>query len=861
MKNLGLYFFLALFFFLLPNKICPERQEDVLWKDVNGVLLPIPPNVHPRLYVRTENIPELTSRMSDPVLVKVWGELQAMQKDRTPEEIPAVKNLDYYFDPKGLATRVELMAMDYLINKDEKIGREAILLTLDTLEKAEYPAMSDISRAIGRLMVTGAIVYDWCYDLLKPAEKNRFVNAFVKEAKKLECGYPPVKQGSVVGHASEWMIMRDLLSVAIAVYDEFPEMYNLTAGRFFKEHLPVRNWFYKAHAYHQGMGYLNVRFGNDLFALWILDRMGAGNVYDPSQQYVLYEAIYKRRPDGQVMSSGDMNYSRKNVRAYPIASLLAGSYYKDTYINYEYQKKARVDNHTKLFEFLWRDTKLGSRKPDDLPLTKYFGTPYGWMIARTSWDDKCVIAEMKINEYNFVNHQHNDAGTFQIYYKGPLAIDAGIYQGSSGGYNSPHNKNYFKRTIAHNGLLIYDPAEKFPSFNYGGDNKTDYAVNDGGQALPGEGWSPPANLDDLLTGNFRTGTVLAAKVGADSLFPDFSYLKGDITQAYSSKVKEVKRSFVFLNFKEPAIPAAFIVYDKVVAANPDFKKYWLLHSIEKPEILNNKITIRRTLNGDKGMLSDTLLIPEPANADIVSIGGPGKEFWVSGTNYPNNPASGVDEANERGAWRVEVSPKRPSREDYFLNVMQISDNDQKSQYVVKLIQGEKLIGVQLADRITTFSKDMNVLQDSFNLTVQGEGIFKFLITDVLPAAWRIMKDGIAYIQKQEVRDGEETIFFEGTAGEYTFVNESNGSNGVHTETYILSTNIYPNPASNMLYIDLPNNKEEKTISIYCIDGSGKTEVRTCERTLNLNVSTYPEGIYLIKLRSGNNVYVTKLIKK
>ena len=39
---------------------------------------------------------------------------------------------------------------------------------------------------------------------------------------------------------------------------------------------------------------------------------------------------------------------------------------------------------------------------------------------------------MKINEQFVGNHQHLDGGSFQLYYKGPLAIDAGAYQGSSG---------------------------------------------------------------------------------------------------------------------------------------------------------------------------------------------------------------------------------------------------------------------------------------------------------------------------------------------------------------------------------------------------------------------------------------------
>ncbi len=288
-----------------------QPKANVEWKTVDGVRMPLPPkNVHPRLYLRAEHVADLPLRMKDPTLKNVWNDLQKMQIDRRPDEAPAKKDWRYYFETKGLLTRVELKAMDYLITGNKETGREAINMIIDTLETAVYPEISDISRAIGRLMITGSIVYDWCYDQLTPVEKDRFVKAFVRLAEMLECGYPPVKDNSIVGHASEWMIMRDLISTGIAIYDEYPEMYNLSAGRFFREHLPVRNWFYPAQAYHQGMSYLNVRFSNDLFALWIFDRMGAGSVYHPSQEFVLYDIIYQRRTDGQVIPGGDVNYTR-----------------------------------------------------------------------------------------------------------------------------------------------------------------------------------------------------------------------------------------------------------------------------------------------------------------------------------------------------------------------------------------------------------------------------------------------------------------------------------------------------------------------------------------------------------------------
>lgn len=854
-------------FFSAPESFSQPRP-DVVWKEINGVMMPLPPPVHPRLYLRREQVADLSVRINDSDLAKVWGDLQKMKIDKTSAEIPATKDWRFYFDTKGLLNRAEMKAMDYLMTSNAQTGREAITMIIDTLETAVYPNISDISRAIGRLMVTGAIVYDWCYPQLTAGEKTRFINAFIRLAGMLECGYPPVRGNSVVGHVSEWMLMRDLLSTGVAIYDEYPEMYHLSAGRFFSEHLPVRNWFYPAEAYHQGMSYLNVRLSNDLFALWILDRMGAGNVYHPSQQYVLYDMIYKRRPDGQIMAGGDVNYSRTNITKYPLATLLAGSYYKNPYINYEFRKDPRMpDNQAKLFDFLWRDTKLTTKSPVDLPLTRYSGFPYGWMIARTGWGTESVIAEMKINEYNFVNHQHNDAGAFQIYYKGPLAIDAGMYEGSSGGYNSPHNKNFFKRTIAHNSLLIYDPGEKFPASAYGGEDKSDYVTNDGGQRLPGINWGPPANLNDMLTGNFKTGQVLASGFGTDSLAPDYSYLKGDITQAYSSKVKEVKRSFIFLNLKATQIPAVLIVFDKVVASKPEFKKYWLLHSIEEPSITGNTITIRRTLNGDSGKLVNTVLLPEISNAGIVPVGGPGKEFWVFGTNYPNEPADGKDEANERGAWRVEISPKKAAAEDYYLNVMQMMANNQNNMYEVKYLDGDKVIGVQIADRITTFSKNSLPVKSSFSVQASGTGTFKFVLTDLTPGTWEVTKDSLPYLSDLTVKAKDGILAFEGTEGTYKMINLSDTSSGEITNDDHSGLKLYPNPASKLLNIDLSGYENQQAeITVFTGEGKIITKMTASLNEINqtqyvINIDRYPAGIFLVALSTEKFVKFGRFIKQ
>lgn len=746
-------------------------RTDAIWKEIDGVSVPVPPAEHPRLYVRAYEIPELKEKMKTPDGRKILAALEEAAVDRTPEEEAKEKDrgFRYYFKMRGLTSRVQIQALDYLVDGDRTQARRAIVSMLDSLKRTSFGTRQDLSRASGVMLMTGAMVYDWCYDQMTDAEKQAYIKEFIRIAGTMECHYPPKNTEPIAGHSSEWMILRDMLSAGIAIYDEYPDMYNYVVTMMFRDYIPARNFIYSGHNYHQGTGYVSVRFVNDLISLFILDKMGAGAVYDPAQQFVLYDFIYRRRPDGQVLPAGDVNPgNRKTPNSYSMPAMFAASYYNDRYIANEYFRRPSVEPHLLMMELLWRDFDLEPKSPDDLPLTRYSGTPFGWMIARTGWDKDCVIAEMKVNE-NFVgNHQHLDAGSFQIYYKGPLAIDSGAYQGSSGGYNSPHCKNYFKRTVAHNSLLIYDPQEKFACWNYGGGDKTEFAANDGGQRMPGDRWDTCRSFESLLSDDYTVGKVQAHSFGPDLDVPEYSYLKGDITSAYSDKVKDVRRSFVFLNLKDSTVPASLVIYDHVVSSDPGFRKFWLLHSIEEPSVDGTEFTVARTMDGDSGMLKNTVLLPEKDNVSITAVGGPGKEFWVFGTNYPNAATSRPDPANERGEWRVEVVPVNPSAEDCFLNVIQVADNSSGSFNDVRRIDGDKVAGAMISDRVVIFGRDGQALDQRAGFEIpDSEKVFRILVTDLVPGVWKVMKDGKVLIPAAEVRADDGTLYFSGQSGRYT----------------------------------------------------------------------------------------------
>ncbi len=709
-----------------PGRTAPP---DAAWTTFDGVSIPVPPAEHPRLYLRARDIPDLERRTTNPVLKPYWDRLQEAAKNRP-------------------ATAVEVDALRYLLTRDADLGQRTAAAALKLLEDAKFSVRKrDVARPIGRLMVTGAIVYDWCYPVLTADQKKGYVEQLLKLARSLECGYPPPKTHAVTGHYSEWMLMRDMLSAGVAIYDEFPEMYQLAANRFFGVFRPVRNWLYQGHAFHQGSAYGLFRNGCEMFPLWIFDRMGAGPVYDPALQFVPYQWIYMRRPDGQLLRAGD-HYAGSAPQK--MASLLNASFYKDPYVLADaLSDPSSVDP---LFTFLWRDPDLKPRPVSELPLSRYMGLPYGWMIARTGWDAKSVIAEMKINAYNFNNHQHLDAGAFQIYCQGPLAIDSGLYDGDAGGYGGKHDINYSKRTIAHNCLLVYDPAEKFAFYN-------SPVANDGGQKFPNSA-REPGSLDDMLA-NYRTADVLGEGFGPDTQQPAYTYLKGDLTRAYGSKVKSVQRSFVFLNLAKSPVPAALIVFDRAVAAKPEFKKYWLLHSMEKPQIDGARITVAPEQRGWRGKLVDEVLLP--AQAEITPVGGPGKEFWVFGENFPNKPRGSNLKEFEPGEWRVEVSPRAAAEADHFLNVMQVMDRE-ASPLAVKRIDDGRLIGALLGDTTIFFQRDGRRTDQAVTLRSQGA---RFLVTDLAEGTWRVSRDGAALDPPLQVSAESGTLWFEGPPGSYT----------------------------------------------------------------------------------------------
>lgn len=668
----------------------------------------VPPN-HPRVYVRAADLPSIIAKLQMPEFSEDWS---VIRKDRRPLS----------------------RAFVYLMTGDRKTGRTAITESLSALKKCTDARTPD------NAMHWGACVYDWCHNLISSSEKQEFINEFIRIALSHGPGYPANPDShAVVGHGTEGWLLTDQLPAGLAIYDESPQMFDAAARLFFDKFIQVRNFFYPSHMHHQGDSYTGTRLQHDLLAGLLFRCMGAGDVFTSELQYVPYQHIYHLRPDGQQMRSGDTYDDSGRSNSKRRLMLLAGAYYEDPYLltmaDSDFFRES--SSYDRIFKLLFRNPGLEKRPIEELPLSKYFSPPMGEMIARTGWkmgiESSDAVIHMRIGEYFFGNHQRKDFGTFQIYCRGPLAIASGLYQGKDQAYGSAHWLNYHHQTIAHNGLLIYDPAEKMAKGS----------ANDGGQRWPNNGVDHPKDMAELTGKDYRMGQVTAHAVGPDQFNPVYSYIAGDITAAYAAgKVEKVTRSMVTLNTNNPAAPCVLVVFDRVLSTNPSFRKTWLLHSIQEPEIQHRTATIycnlRHYENNQRygGKLIVESLMPEEVS--ITKIGGPGKEFWVESTQ--SNYTSTKGGAAEPGAWRVEISPGREAYQDTFLHILTTMDDSSSGQIPAGLISGTNLVGASIPGFAILFSSDGQLLQTA-EAFLDGSEERTVFVCDLRPGLWSVEVNG------------------------------------------------------------------------------------------------------------------------
>jgi hypothetical protein len=629
-------------------------------------------------------------------------------------------------------------ALTYLLTGDASYAEKA----LAELPQARLRGIKGSNRYL--VVLWKALAFDWLYAWpgFDAAAKDRVAAELVAGATRA-LALPSLAdpaQASYHNHA-----VRDLALAAFALWaveghpsvEERAAPLRAQVDRALDNVLETTELVNPRGGYHESTDYMRITWA-PLALLAEMRRTRTGD--DPARRWGTFASmgttyLYKVLPDGSCARDDDDEYPHLDdldnvVLGYAVHR------FKDPYAAFVLRRSGWLPStwRVPVLRFLWDDPEVAPRDPAattaaELPRHRLF-TGIGHLVLRDGWGPDSTWIQLACGPY-FAKHDHLDAAHLVVYRKGHLAIDSGADYTDT---ESPHYLNYYRRTVAHNTLLVYQPGEAF----FWGENRWS-AANDGGQRMDSSRfWNSVRSLEDWrrtrdLWDRCRLGPVESA-AGA------WHYAKADATRAYQpSKLERFTREVVYL---EPV--RTLVVLDRVRSTEASYRKAWLLHAVSAPRVegpaagapVGNGGTSHRnatlaTLEEGDGRLRVHALLPRVR--EVIARGGPGFEFWTpgdargggwgTGRNWPLEPAEGgpipddpylremwrtfwggdletLSPSNRRavvpGAWRLEISPAAPARDDVFLNVLEIGDRaDGAPPRRVAAVEGHGLTGAAI----------------------------------------------------------------------------------------------------------------------------------------------------------------------
>lgn len=583
--------------------------------------------------------------------------------------------------------------------------------------------------------VRWSITFDWLFEYrgFDAALKDRVAGELMDGAAKMLAtpDFADPSQFSYHNYAVRYLSLAAFAAAALQGYancDARCESWRNTIAKSLANVLDVTEVVSPKGSYHESLDYMRITWAS-LILVAELQRTTTG--VDPAQHFSVFRNmgdtyLYKLLPDGTPSREGDNEYPVLDARDTTVLGY-AINRFKDPYSAWLLRKSGFFGKEWVLpvLEFLWDDPEVEPRDPvlapeSELPRQRYF-PGVGHLVIRDGWKPESTWIEFDCGPY-LAKHQHLDQNQITIYHRGYLAVDSGADYTDT---ESPHYLNYYRRTIAHNSILVYDPAEKF----FWSDNVLP-ASNDGGQRMDSARyWNTIRSREDWN----RTRDIwdLGSMTVVDYVPGQYHYAMGDATRAYSSKkLRRFTREILYVPGN-----GVLYVFDRVVSTDSTFRKAWLLHGVNRPTVeqdgssaaqdFPNARTFRFT-EGSGELVVHSLL---PKNRVVTRRGGSGNEFytpgndsggaWGTGESWPLEPPEGAplpedpklrrmwklfwgDDFNKilssnrknvvPGAWRIEVSPSTAAEEDFFLHALEIGDQGKVGTARVELLDGVNFQG-------------------------------------------------------------------------------------------------------------------------------------------------------------------------
>lgn len=704
-------------------------------------------------------------------------------------------------------------ALTYLLKGDESFARRAV----EEMRRARTPERVG-SRTYPEF-VKWSLAFDWLYNYpgFDAALKDRVAGELLRAAAQM-LQDQSLRDPRLSMYHNYTVRYLTLAAFALTAVEGHPSVEAEAAPlrertrRAWEHILDLTDFITPDGGYHESMDYQRITYA-PMALLAELDRTALNS--DPALRYSVFRNytathLYKALPDGTTSRLGDnefpyMRWQDNVVLGYAVHR------FKDPYAAWVLRESGWPDTKDWLIpiaKFLWDDPTVAPRDPAktseaELSRQHHF-RGVGHLVMRDGFGPDSTWIEFVAGPY-LAKHQHLDQLHFAVYHKGYLATESGADYTDT---ESPHYLNYYRRTVAHNSVLVYDPGEKF----FWAENLWP-AANDGGQRMDSSRyWNTARSREDFQ--NTRDLWALARMEAVGHGPGAYQYARGDATRAYSpAKVELFTRELVYT----PSDNVLF-VFDRVRSTDPTFRKAWLLHGVSEP-----KVSAAGAGRGDGrggtsyagaggftyedggGALRVHTLLPR--EREVTKRGGKGFEHWTpgderggawgSGQNWPLDPPEGgplpADPYLRRmwktfwgeefekllpsntkavvpASWRVEVSPAKPSKEDAFLNVMEIGDRRGMRARRVGLADGSNLTGAAVEGGVLALFAARDARVTEGEATVPDVETTALLIAGLVPNAkyelqltggranWRGgIYNGVPQWQQVAVADGAGVI--------------------------------------------------------------------------------------------------------
>jgi len=603
----------------------------------------------------------------------------------------------------------------------------------------------------------------------------------------MSVGFPPTIANTITGHGCERQILRDYLSFAVAIYGENDSWWKNIGGIVYGQLVPPRDFYFKSGVAHQGPYYSSGRHISDLYSAWILkvatDSIPYTGIENTVRGFLGYEiSAGLMFDDGDGHTGGEgLDIATYKSLAFITAYLFGdgGMLAQAEHLLGDAAFSNDVSGLTSPLYVALRglcDIDAATDRYSGMPLIQYNGSPLGQYIIRQAWNsaDSATVF-MRIKEVTTGNHEHEDTGTFQIYYKGMLTNDGGVYNN----YGHVQTRYYYSSTIAHNGLIVFNPNKSSYGDSSAKDNVKWYS---GGQIRASEESQTNGRyfLDDngAVTAHYQRGEIVGRQHGYDNVgTPLYAYIAGNITKAYdSATVNYVGRRMLTVYTGDADFPMVFFVYDDITSDSASYEKRFLLQ-ITSP----NAPTIKGQYDAWNGTayVTEGNAVASGEFASITTENGGGRlvltslsdnvKFRLAGGrnegaysaadsfnytvivqhNGQLTPVQCVPRSNtaDDGHWgRVEIVSTAGSTDAKFMNVLYVTDAGQTktAPAVTEITNKNGLEGGSFAGVAALFATSRTRSTSTLSATVSGDGDMSYYVSGVAAGEWEITVDGTSY---------------------------------------------------------------------------------------------------------------------